>query len=367
MKCLSSAQIQAVADGEAPAAEQDHARTCGACAREVSERQARMAQLTTAVSSLPMPAAVVQRIDAAIAGGAGSAGATRLRQPMTSPRWFRPAWGSAALVAATLAAVVFVAPLLKEDRGAVSAAEVLAASATRLSEAITSGVEILEYELVLDGVPKDVMPDQANGAYRVRQAIDHSTPGRFRYASYAHDGTSFSSIAQDPVSGRRVMMFKVEGRPYRFEVNVPQNVGPSIAEMERLHMQATIAMMQASGNQLLEVIETPEGRQYSINVPRVQAPIVNPVWDLSEARVLVNADDFRIIELAVKGTFLKQAYSVNYRLTSRVVAQSANADLFDVPSEPNEIVIAGEGSVIPARDAMILALRELARLKQGRP
>jgi hypothetical protein len=270
-------------------------------------------------------------------------------------------------VAATLAAVVFVAPMLKQDRGAVSAAEVLAASATRLSEAMTTGVEILEYELVLDGVPKDVMPDHANGAYRVRQAIDHSTPGRFRYASYSPDGASFSSIAQDPVSGRRVMMFKVEGQPYRFEVNVPQNVGPSIAEMERLHMQATIALMQASGNQLLEVIDTPEGRQYSINVPKVQTPIVNPVWDLSEARVLVNADDYRVIELAVKGMFLKQPYSVNYRLISRVVAPNVNADLFDVPSEPNEILIAGEGSVIPARDAMILALRELARLKQGRP
>ena len=365
MKCLSSAQIQAVADGEAPPAEREHVRTCAACARQVSERQARMAQLTAAVSSLPVPATMTERIESAIASGTGNSGATRLRQPLTSPRWFRPAWGGAALVAATLAAVVFVAPMLKEDRGAVSAAEVLAASATRLSEAITSGVEILEYELVLDGVPKDLMPDHPNGAYRVRQTIDHSTPGRFRYASYSPDGSAFSSIAQDPVSGRRVMMFKVEGQPYRFEVNVPQNVGPSIAEMERLHMQATIAMMQASGNQLLEVIETPEGRQYSINVPRVQTPIVNPVWDLSEARVIVNAADFRVIELAVKGTFLKQAYSVNYRLISRVVTQSVNADLFDVPAEPNEILIAGEGSVVPARDAMILALRELARLKQG--
>ena len=43
---------------------------------------------------------------------------------------------------------------------------------------------MLEYELVLDGVPKEMMPDEADGTYRVRQAIDHGVPGRFRFASF---------------------------------------------------------------------------------------------------------------------------------------------------------------------------------------
>ena len=76
-------------------------------------------------------------------------------------------------------AIVFVAPMMKKDRGAVSAAEILAESANRLAQPAT-GIELLEYELVLDGVPKDMMPDHANGTYLVRQAIDHTTPGRFR-------------------------------------------------------------------------------------------------------------------------------------------------------------------------------------------
>jgi hypothetical protein len=365
MQCLTSAQVQAVADGEGTRSEREHSQACDVCGRRVADRQAHIARLIE-VAAVDMPEDVAGRIDAVLAAGRRGAGATRLRPQTSGGGWRRAAWGTTALVAATLAAVVFVAPMLKEDRGTVSAAEVLAESATRLSQTVASGVEILEYELVLAGVPKDLMPDHANGTYRVRQAIDHNTPGRFRFASYSPDGQPFSSIAQDPFTGRRIMMFVVEGQPYRFEVMTPPSVGPSIAEMERLHMQATIAMMLASGDQHLEIVETAEGRHYRIDVPKVQAPAVSPVWDLSEARVLINATDYRIRELSVKGTFLEQPYSVDYRLTNRLVSEQAPPDLFEVPSQPNEIVIAGDGSVIPARDALVLALRELTRLKQGR-
>ncbi len=364
MKCLSSAQIQAVADGEAPAIEQEHARACASCRTQVGERQAQVALLCTMGERTELPAASAERIQRALTDARG-AGATRLRPQPVSAGWWRAAWGTGVLAAATLVAVVFVAPMLKEDRGAVSAADVLAASATRLSQAITSGIEILEYEMVLDGVPKDLMPDHANGTYRIRQAIDHNAPGRFRFASYSPDGQPFSSIAQDPDSGRRVMLVNVEGQPYRFEVTIPPNVGPSIVEMERLHMQATIAMMQASGDQLLEVVKTAEGDQYRIEVPKIQTAVVSPVWDLSEARVVIDANDYRISELSVKGSFLKQPYSVHYRLISRLVAASVAPDTFEVPSQPGEILIAGQGSVIPARDAMVLALRELTRLKRA--
>ena len=57
-------------------------------------------------------------------------------------------------------------------------------------------------------------------------------------------------------------------------------------------------MMQASGNQLLEVVESPEGRQYRIEVPKVSAATTNPVWDLTEARILIDAKDYRVTELA---------------------------------------------------------------------
>src|SRR5688572_7710036 len=114
MKCLSSAQVQAVADGEALPTEQQHARTCDACGRRVGERQAQIAQLH-AGAAVDMPVSVAQRIDAALAAGTGASGATRLRDQRPATGWWRAAWGTAAVAAATLIAVLFVAPLLKKD------------------------------------------------------------------------------------------------------------------------------------------------------------------------------------------------------------------------------------------------------------
>jgi hypothetical protein len=364
MSHLTSTQIQAVADGEAPQPLRDHAASCTECAAQVAERRRAAGFLTSVLDGIDIPPAAARRIENALAGVAPLQGATRLRNAPVKPAWRRAAWGAAGLAAATIVAIVFVAPMLKEDRGAVSAAEILAASANRLAQP-TTGIELLEYELVVDGAPKDMMPDHANGTYHVRQAIDHSTPGRFRYASFGPDGQPISTIAQDPVTGRRIMMFNLEGQNFRFEVNVPPDVGPSLPQLERLHMEASIAMMLASGNQLLEVVDAPDGRYYRIEVPNVRAAGTNPVWDLTAARVVVNASDYRVTELAVKGTFLKQSYSVSYRLTNRSIVSNLAPDTFDVPTQPGSIVIDGDGSALPARDAMVLALRELARLKNS--
>jgi hypothetical protein len=364
MTCLTNAQIQAVADGEATAAEREHAASCAACGAAVAERRTAVASLRSAFDAVAMPAGAQRRIDAALAAGTAGHGATRLRSDAPPAKWRHAVWGTAALVAATLIAVVFVAPMVKDDRGAVSASEVLAASANRLAQPAT-GVELLEYELIVDGVPKELMEGHENGTYHVRQAIDHGTPGRFRYSSYAPDGQPFSAIAQDPATGRRVMVFHVEGQPYRFDITVPANVGPSVPEMERLHLEATIALMRAGGDQHLEEVETPAGRQYRIEVPKLQTPLPNPVWELSEARVMIDARDYRVTELAVKGTFLKQPYSVSYRLLSRSIAANVPPDAFDIPALAGEIKIAGQGTVIPAHDAMRLALRELTKLKKA--
>jgi hypothetical protein len=159
----------------------------------------------------------------------------------------------------------------------------------------------------------------------------------------------------------------VEGQPYRFDVTLPARTPTmSLPEMQELHMQASIAMMQASGNQLLETIDGPGGKQYRIEVPRVTGPGTNPVWDLTEARVLIDARDYRITEFAVRGSFLKQDYSMSYKLTSHVLAASVPADTFVVPPQPGEIVIAGEGTTMPTHDVLVLALRELTRAKQAR-
>jgi hypothetical protein len=365
MSHLTNAQIQAVADHHAPEADRNHAAACTACGARVIEQRQAAASFASAMNAAEMPPSTARRVETAFAASALSKGATRLRPTPGPRRWQPAAWGTAGLAAAITLAIVLVAPLIKHDRGAVSAAEILAHSASRLAQTAT-GIELLEYELVLDGVPKDMMPDHANGTYHVRQAIDHTTPGRFRFSSFGPGGQPISSIAQDPASGTRVMLVNLDGQAYRFEVSVPSNVGPSLPEMERLHMEASILMMQASGNQLVEVVETADGRQYRIEVPKVSTPGSNPVWDLTEARVLIDAKDYRVQELAVKGTFLKQPYSVSYKLISRDVVTNVTPDTFEVPRQPGEILISGGGSAVPARDAMVLALGELARLKNMR-
>jgi hypothetical protein len=364
MNCLDTGQIQAVADGEAPDDARQHAASCPRCALRVREREHTIAAMRDFVAGdMAIPPRLADQVETAIVTSDRS-GATRLRADAT-PRRHRAFWSAGIAVAATLISVIFIAPLIREP-ATVSAAEILAASATRLAQPVTSGIETLEYELVLDGVPRELMPDQANGTYHVRQVIDHDSRGRFRYTSYTPDGRLFSSIGQDPAQGRRVMSLHLNGQAYRFEFTLPARAPLSLPEIERLHMQASVSLMQASGNQLLQEVETPDGKAYRIEVPKVSHTATNAVWDLTEAQVVIDADDYRIIQLAVKGTLLEQPYSVSFRLLTRTVTSSVPPEEFEVPPDPQAIMFRGEGTAIPARDALMAALDELARMKQGR-
>jgi len=375
MTCLNDIHIQALADGEATIEAARHAAACARCGQRVRERIELMGAIRQTIDvPVAIPAALARsteevfRLKAEATDVQG--GATRLRPGNAAKAGPNPGRGwiyGLGAAAATLIAVLFIAPMLRSPGATVSASEILAKSATQLSAAIASGVETLEYELVLDGVPKEMMPDAADGVYRVRQVIDHDVPGHFRFASFATDGTMMTSISEDPRRNQRVVAFTAEGQPYRFEMSLPaKGGGLSLPEMERLHMQASIAMMQAGTNQMLETIDGPDGRQYRIEMPRLTGSGTNPVWDLTEARALIDASDYRVTEFAVSGTFLKQAYSMSYKLQTRTVTSSVSADAFLVPTRPGEIVIKGEGTSVPTHDIVVLALRELTKAKQDR-
>jgi hypothetical protein len=197
------------------------------------------------------------------------------------------------------------------------------------------------------------------------QAIDHGTPGRFRYTSFTPDGRILTSIAQDPVTHTRVSLVRDEDQYYRFELSLPADGFPSLPELERMHMQATIAMMQASGQQILQTVDGADGPGYRIEVPRVSATNANAVWDLNEAQVVVDARDFRITHLSASGTFLKQPYSLSYTLIRHMNVGSAPPGAFAVPSQPGEILLTGEGSPNPVGDMFLSALRELGRARRA--
>jgi hypothetical protein len=372
MTCLNDSHIQALADGEGSVDDQRHVAACPTCAATLRDRQALMAQIEAmAAPPVTIPAPLGDRVEARLAGvDRRHDGATRLRSSpggFVAPRRATWLFGTLGVAAATVVAVIVVVPAIRRADTTVSAAEVLAKSATQLAAAPGRGVELLEYELTLEGVPKEILPDQKDGAYRIWQAIDHGVPGRFRFASFTPDGRLFSSIADDPPAGRRVAAFFADGQPYRFEVTLPAGArNLSLPEMQRLHMQASIAMMQASGNQLLDTIDGPHGKVYRIEVPRVTGPGTNPVWDLTEGRVSIDATDYSIVEFAVRGSFLKQEYAMSYKLLSHTIDASLPPDAFAVPRQAGEIVITGAGSAVPTQDVFLLSLRELTRLKQGR-
>jgi hypothetical protein len=366
MRCLTDVEIQAVADREAADDVRQHAASCTRCGERVHARQTALTSLRQLIDvPLDIPPAVRRRVERTLADGTIH-GATKLRTEAPSPVWRPAAWSAAAVAAATLIAIFVIAPAIKGP-STVSASEILAKSAKRLSQPVTTGVEFLEYELILDGVPRELMPDHVDGAYRVKQIIDHDTAGRYLVATYTSDGTLLSSVQQDPVNKRRLMTLRIDDQPYRFEFSLPEEMRLSPPEMERLHMQASVAMMQASGDQHVQVVETGNGRQYRIEVPRVSAATANTMWDLTEAQVLIDASDYHIVEFAVKGSFLRQPYSVSYRLINRSVANQATVDesAFALPADARAITIQGEGGAVPPRDALVLALRELTKARQA--
>jgi hypothetical protein len=158
-------------------------------------------------------------------------------------------------------------------------------------------------------------------------------------------------------------LIRVDDQRYRFEFAVPDGEVPSLPEIERLHMQATVAMMQASGQQVMQTVDSPDGPLYRIEVPEVRTAQTGAMWDLNRAEVLIDAKDFRIMEFSARGSFLEQPYSMSYRLLTRSIVGSVQPEVFTVPSEPGEIVITGDGTASPATDVVFAALRELARAK----
>jgi hypothetical protein len=370
---LTDAEIQAVVDDEAGAGERAHARACDRCAARVVEQRARVERLERALLDAPaMPAGVGERLDDALARApvrtGAVRGATRLRAGDAPRRlWRHAGWGAVLATAAAVIIVLLIVPLVNGP-GTVSASEILGASLQRLSEP-AAGVEFLEYELALEGIPRElVAPDAAAGAYRIRRVVDHSVPGRYFVASFAPDGRMLSAVAQDPIARRRTSVVRIDDQSYRFDLTLGATPSLSMLDLERLHIEASVALMQASGDQHLSVVEGPAGRRYVIEIPQVSAASATAVWDLHQARAVIEAADYRIAEFAARGTLLGQPYSVSYTLVNREVKAPAAVGPreFDIPDDPTAIVVEGQGTTNPARDMLIGALRELAKARQNR-
>jgi hypothetical protein len=352
MPCLSNAEIQAVADNEAAEPVRAHAAACARCAGRVADRRRQMAEFVALTGPADdVPAQLDAGVRRALSGGQVR-GSTSLRT--RAPSWHARAWASAIAGAAVVALVVFIVLPRLGAPTKLSAAEILGRSLQTLTA--VRGVEQLEYELVATGV--------LNGTHRIEQTVDHDRPNRFRLANYGPDGTLESALSQDPVTGRRSQLIRVDGRNFVINVNGGRSPLPSVPGMIQAQLEALIVMMQATTHQNLTSVDGPTGMRYVIQIPATAANS-GGLLDIAYARVVVNAADFVIEELDASGAALRQPFAGSFRLIRRSTrpASEVPAGLFSITPGAGDVVLEADGSGDPLSDVLITALRELARAK----
>jgi hypothetical protein len=352
MRCLSESSLQAFADGEAVQGATEHVTQCSRCRARVEQIRRDAQQLTSALNSMgEMPFAASARVREALAGGAPRRGATRLRAPDVHGSWRRRMLVTGLATAAVVAVVVFGVLPRFDAPTTLSASEVLTRSLRTLSS--TQGIEMLEYELVVDGV--------AHGSWRIEQVIDREQPTRYRVAMYTPDGLLRSAFSQDSLRGRRSQLVRVDDRNYLIEVEPVSRPVLSLPQMGQALIETAIAMMQASADQHLTI----EGNRYVIEMPAVTPGPTAATFELTRARTVVNGDeDFRIEEFEASGTLLRQAFSISFRLLRRTVVASVSVSgqesPFEIQSGPGDVMLKGVESDEPVTELLTTLIRGLS-------
>jgi hypothetical protein len=355
MRCLTDVELQMVVDNEATEAARAHAVTCSSCRGRVEERRRRMAELTALMEvEGDVPAAVGTRLREAVAAARTVRGATALRRSAPPSAWRPAAWLSALATAAIVALVVFLILPRFGAPTSLSAAQILGRSLETMT--VARGVELLEYDLSIGGLP--------GGPHRIQHLIDREHPGRYRFVNIGPDGLAESAISQDPLSGRRSELMRVDGRSYIVRSPAGDALF-SLPQMVQAQIETVITMMQATADQKLTILESPAGRQYVIEMPPVTPKEGAGTFDLYQARAVIDAREFRIREFAASGTLLRQPYTVTFKLTRAQLRQAADVrpEEFEIPAGAGDVVLQGEGANDPFSDVLRTVLRELGRLK----
>jgi hypothetical protein len=357
-RCLNEARIRAAADGEATEIERGHIEGCAECSARVTAADGAGREFAAMVSRVEPPANLTTRVARALAADHPRAGATTLRD-FPSPRWGGRVLATAGLVAAAVLAVVFLLPPLDAPR-TLSAAQILDRSLRTMTPA--SGTELREFDLELR-LPR-VVANHA-GTYRIEQLVDHDAPGRYRIVRYSPDGTVLSAISEEPAAGRRTAVVRADGQTFAFRFTIDPGQPLGLRELERDHVEAVIRLLQAAAGQTVSEVDTGRGRRYVVELPQVADTGASGFWELSRARVVVDAADFQILELTASGSYMSDPFSVSFRLRRRTVRPSTevSADQFQIPLDPDAIVIEAPGTQDVGQDLLAGALRELVRSK----
>ncbi len=344
-RCLNEYELQAVADDEAPAGHRAHVDACAACAGRLAARRRLTERAVAAAESLNMTGAARARMRTRIVDGPGS-GATTLRDVRKTPRW---AWGVPLTAAALLVYFVVVPGIDRQTT--VSAAEVLGRSQAALA-ARSSGVEVLKYDLDLEGVLGDLVPDEQAGRFTVEEIIDHDHEGSYRIVKVGPDGV-VAGAADDTVSGIRTRYLKVKGRGFllRFEGAGPTAM--SVIALKKSMLQIFIGLMQTSSTQTLRELDRAGEHCYEISIPGIAVPATSLI-SLEKARAVITAADSRLVEFSAAGTLSGRPFSVEFALRSRDFGHlvAVPQPFYELKPGPGDVVLEGNATENPLWDVL---------------
>ena len=284
-------------------------------------------------------------------------GGTTMREGHRTGR----AWAGGAIVAvAAVLLVVIIGPMV--DRSTtVSAAAVLGRSRAALSAPV-SGVEVLTYDLSVDGVLADLVPAEQSGRFTVEETIDHDQAGRYRLLKLAPDGQAVFGVADDGLRGTRARYLRANGRGYLLRFTSAEPASLTLREVKRGALQALITLMQTSANPGLRETACDGEPCYEITVPE-SAGAPEALVSLESGRVLVTGADARIVAFSASGQFAGRPFGIDFALRGRTLRDSAAvpASAFELTARPGDVVLEGNASSNPMWDVVERTLAAIPR------
>ena len=276
-------------------------------------------------------------------------GGTTLREGHRRPRW----WIAGAALAAAAAALLLIIVLPTIDRRTtVTAAGILGRSRAALSAPAT-GIEVLTYDLSVEGVLAELLPSEQSGHLTVEETIDHDHPGRYRLLKLAPDGEVVGAIADDTVRGTRARYVRAHGRGYLLRFTAPDPTAFSLPALKRMALQAFITLLQTTGDPALREIQRDGEACYEVTIPQTDG-LPDAVVSLSHARAIITAADARLVEFSAAGRIAQRPFGIEFVLRGRGLrpASSVTDADFDIAARPGDIVLQGSASSNPMWDVV---------------
>lgn len=350
-RCLTDEELQAIADREGPPELAAHAQHCPRCSDRLAVRQRLLERTLHATGSDDFPprarAAIKSRLDVG-----GQTGATTLRHVRVARRW---AWGVPVAGGAVIVLLFVVLPGI-DRQTTVSAAEILARSRTALA-APAAGVEVITYDLDVEGVLADLIPEEQSGRFTVEELVDHEHAGRFRIVKLTSDGQIVGGAADDPLHGTRIRYMRVNGRGFLLRFEGAEPAALSLLALKRSALQTFIGLMQASRGQTVKQVSCANEACYQVDVPANAVP-AGALVGLDSARAIIAMADARLVEFSASGRLAGRPFRIDFTLRSREVRSATSvpdAD-FDIAPEPGDVILHGSASGNPLWDVVSRAL-----------